>query len=398
MRDTLIIHLPASSSQGEPGLCQWMRIPGNPAASRDSGQAELPSLLGTLVAERIIVFVPSEAVSLKQVDIPVRQTSKLLMAVPYALEDQLAADVSQLHFALGPRQAGGVTPVAVVSHSQMQDWLQAFEQAHIQPDLMIPDVLGLPFSADQPTLYIDDQGRALVRNGVMSGFASPRALLPQMLPQGADQGLFLLQSADAQLPEGYSISRSQSAASLFDALTEYADSSQRINLLQGRYAPKHAAQQWLQAARWPAALAASWIVLASVLLALENRQKHAQYDQFQDRAVQEFNAAFPDTTRIVDMRAQAAQQLAQLKGGGSSGGFMKLLSDSSPVLDRVKALKVEGLQFRDGSLYISLSGSDLQALELLRAEFDKVNSLKLDVQSAQAGTDGVQIRLKVDQA
>ena len=75
-----------------------------------------------------------------------------------------------------------------------------------------------------------------------------------------------------------------------------------------------------------------------------------------------------------------------------------MLSRSSAALASVSELKVDGVQFRDSALYISLSGSDLQALEKLRAEFAKISSLALDVQSAQAGTDGVQIRLKVDQA
>ncbi|MGJ8669434.1 MAG: type II secretion system protein GspL [Oceanococcus sp.] len=397
MRDTLILHLSPSESDEAP-ICQWKRVQGDATATSTTGTCELREILEDFAGERLIVFVASENISLKQVDLPVRQVSKLQMAVPYALEDQLAADVSQLHFALGSRQAGGITPVAIASHEQMTQWLSLFQECGVQPDLMIPDVLALPWSNEQVTVYVEESGRCLVRNAQMAGFAAPMSLLPQLLPNTEENALFLLQNADTQLPEGYSVGRSQSAASLLDALSDFSDSAFRINLLQGLYAPKRATQQWLRAARWPTALAASWVVLSSILVALENHQKEGQYTQLQDQAMVEFSAAFPATTRIVDMKVQAAQELERLKSGSSDDGFMKLLSDTSPALGQVAALKVESLQFRDGSLYISLSGSDLQALELLRAEFQKISTLKLDVQSAQAGTDGVQIRLKVDQA
>ncbi len=400
MRETLVIHLEpqADSQDGGPVQCTWRRLHSESAQAPMQGACALVDVLKDWQGERIVLLVPSEHLSLKQVDLPVRQASKLLQAVPYALEDQLAADVDHLHFALGPRQDGNINPVAVVDHVQMQRWLQPFEEARIQPDLMLPDVLALPWQADQTSVYVDALGRCLVRNGACSGFATHASLLSTLLPAADDQALFLLQSADVKLPEAYSIARSQSAANLLEALGSLSDSSQRINLLQGRYAPKRATDQWLRAARWPAALAASWIVLSSATLALSNQQKQARFDQLQTRALEEFSAAFPETTRIVDVRVQAGQQLSRLKSGGGEDGFMKLLSESTPALNKVPKLSVDALQFRDGSLYISLTGSELQALEVLRAEFAKIQALKLDVQSAQAGTDGVQIRLKVDQA
>lgn len=401
MRDTLLIHIaPDGPEPDETALqCHWQRFTDAPTTDAESGQDAISAVLEQVrVGERIVVLVPSERVALKQVDLPVRQSSKLLQAVPYALEDQLADDVDSLHFSLGTRQAGHITPVAVVAHTHMQQWLQPFQEALIQPDLMLPDVLALPWDAGQISVYLESEQRCLVRTAAHAGYACAPALLPSLLPAENEQALFLLQSAGTQLLEGYQVDRSQSTGSLLDTLKQFENSAQRINLLQGAYAPKRATEQWLRAARWPLALAASWVVLSSLGLFLHNQQQQTEYERLQGVALDEFSAAFPEITRIVDIRLQASQQLERLKSGGSSGGFMHLLSQSAPALKKVSALKVEGLQFRDGSLYISLSGSDLQALEVLRAEFTRIASLKLDVQSAQAGTDGVQIRLKVDQA
>ena len=44
--------------------------------------------------------------------------------MPYALEEQLADDIDDLHFAIGKRPSGlRRTPVAVITRSLMDQWL-----------------------------------------------------------------------------------------------------------------------------------------------------------------------------------------------------------------------------------------------------------------------------------
>lgn len=394
MRETLLIHLPAVPEQP----CVWRRWEtGATQPSRD-GSGPLDEVLDEVGGARVIVLAPAERMTLTQVELPVRQASRLLQAIPFALEEQLAEDVDALHFAPGPRQADGSTPVAVVSIEQMQSWLAPFHDAGVQPDVLMPDVLALPYDEALVTLHIDGQ-RCLVRSGKVAGYATPLSLLASVQPAGAEApALFLVHDEQTALPAEYSVGRSLPLARPLDAYTQFADPALRINLLQGPFAPRRATEKWLQAARWPAALAASWVLVSTLALAVNNHQKQREYEALQDRAQDEFSQAFPQITRIVDLRVQAEQQLERLISGGSEDVFLSLLSRSSAALASVSELKVDGVQFRDSALYISLSGSDLQALEKLRAEFAKISSLALDVQSAQAGTDGVQIRLKVDQA
>ncbi len=394
MRETLLIHLAGAPEQP----CAWRRWDAGANQPSRDGRGQLEDALSDVGHARVIVLVPAERLTLTKVDLPVRQASRLLQAIPFALEDQLAEDVDKLHFATGARQSDGSTPVAVVSVEQMHSWLEPFHDAGIQPDVMMPDVLALPFEETLVTLHMEDE-RCLVRTGAAAGYSAPRALLSRILPTGAEApALYLLQHEYAELPADYSVGRSAPIAQPLDAYSHFSEPTQRINLLQGAFAPRRATEKWVQAARWPAALAASCVLVSTLALALGNHQKQVEHDALQARAQEEFSQAFPQITRIVDLRVQAEQQLDRLISGGSEDVFLSLLSRSSPVLASVSELKVDGVQFRDGALYISLSGSDLQALEKLRAEFAKVNSLALDVQSAQAGTDGVQIRLKVDQA
>ena len=397
MRDTLILHLPE-----DPGAaCRWQvqRVGAETPLLAESGSLE--AAVSAVGPHRLVLLVPSEQVLLTHVSLAVRAAAKLQQAVPYALEEQLAEDVQLLHFALGSRQADGVTPVAVVSHEQMRQWLTPFTDAGITPELVIPDVLALPRPEGRPSVFMDRQGRCLLHTGPAQGLATQVELLEHLVPQLAlePETAWNLYREDgaAEVPASLPALGQEVVDEPLQALTSVYDSD-RINLLQGPYAPRHASAQWLRMARLPAALAAGWVILASATLALANVQLSQEREALREQAQTHFNAAFPDITRVVDMRVQAEQALERLRGGGASSGFLYLLSQSSSALDAVDALQLDGLQYRDGALYLSLSGDDLQALEKLRAEFGKNPRLALDVQSAQAGSEGVQIRLKVDPA
>ena len=55
--------------------------------------------------------------------------AKLAAALPFALEEFLADDVDELHFAPGTRRSNGRVPVCVVNRQLMSDWLSRIDPA-----------------------------------------------------------------------------------------------------------------------------------------------------------------------------------------------------------------------------------------------------------------------------
>ncbi len=395
MRDTLILRLTADPD----APAEWLlrAAPGEAATRPDEvGHGPLAEVLSQLAGRRIILLVPSEDVLLTQVSLAVRQSSQLLQAVPYALEEQLAQDIEKLHFALGPRRADGSVPVAVVERAKMDGWLAPFREAGLMPELVLPDLLALGGSDDEKILLVEGN-RCLLRSDAFGGFACELDTLPGLLPLlDLSNGISLIRAnCDAALPDGISLNRSETVASGIAAMNHAGDSA-RLNLLQAGYAPRRAVDRWLRAFRLPAAMAATWLALTSFALTLSNHGLSGERDRLLAQAEASFRTAFPAITRIVDMRVQAEQQLRALQGGGQQSGFLRLMSASASALQPLTSLSLEGAQYRDGSLYLSLSGSDLQALDVLKVNFSKSSDLALEVQSAQATSEGVQIRLKVD--
>ncbi|HVH36514.1 MAG TPA: type II secretion system protein GspL, partial [Tahibacter sp.] len=84
------------------GRHAWL-VPGAAAASTDG----LPTAEVAARAARIVVLVPGAEVLLLETPAVSKNRSQLAKAVPYALEDQLAQPVEELHFALAAKADGG---------------------------------------------------------------------------------------------------------------------------------------------------------------------------------------------------------------------------------------------------------------------------------------------------
>ncbi len=91
----------------------------------------------------VIVLVPAACVLTTTVDIPVKRGQRLLAALPYALEEQLADDVENLHFAAGASLEDGRIPVAVVADEFMRSWLSRLGESEIAASRIIAENQGL---------------------------------------------------------------------------------------------------------------------------------------------------------------------------------------------------------------------------------------------------------------
>ena len=145
-------------------------------------------------------------------------------------------------------------------------------------------------------------------------------------------------------------------------------------------------------------MAVAWAVLAFGLQSLQAVRLGAELKKQDADNIARYQQLFPEETRIVDLAAQAQQQLAQLRGGGGRAPMFQLLGALSAALAANNGLTLQSIQFREGAMFLGLTGTDLSALEGLRTWFASHREAALEVQSANAGVSGVQIRLKLTPA
>ena len=83
-----------------------------------------------------------------------------------------------------------------------------------------------------------------------------------------------------------------------------------------------------------------------------------------------------------------------LSAGSGADGPLPLFEPLALALAASPGLKLTGLQYREGSLFLSFTATDLQVLEGLRNWFSSRPGAALEVQSANAESGAVQIRAR----
>lgn len=401
MRETLYIRMRAADAGAPTAYCIARA---DAVASFVVEEAPLETLPALAQNRRLVVLVPSADVRLTSVQLPARQVAKVLQAVPFALEDQLADDIETLHFALGARQPDGAWPVAVVARDRIERWLGFFTERGLRPDAMIPDVLALAVPYDSHFSVLVDGDEVVVRTGLDGGFVCQREDLELCLQIADPQRSHVLRAIiprdqafdPTTLP--WTVEPLHGFGHPLEALLQGLRENQAIDLLQGEYSLR---QDWLRLWRpWrvAASLAATAVLLGATLHGVQAYRLGHELDALSEANRERYQQVFPAETRIVDLEAQLDQQLARLGGSGAGPAFLPLMNLTADALAAVPGLTVQTMQFRESALYVGLSAQSLQSLEQLKAWFESSRPARLEVQSANAGSEGVQIRIKLTPA
>jgi len=330
MNDNLYIRL---SSKG----AQWMLMDPASAEVRLRGEGELIEL-----AERLqditfsgitIVLVAADAVLLTRASVPSKQLRQIMQAVPFVVEEQIASDVEDCHFAIGERLEGGDISVAVINHDLMSGWCETLKAGGFKPALMLVDVLQVPWSGGVSLLV--DGPRLLMRTGPSCGYsfaADQLALaLGLLAPKEGDQFVLYVDEtareqqalAVSQVNAEYGITvelRDQPEPS-FDWLCQTLDLT-GLNLLQGEFRVAPTTTTATSVWRSVAVLLVLAFGLHLAVVLGEGLYLERQAGQFEAASKKLYEEIFPADRNVRDLRRRWRVHL----GGASGGAQMDFLS------------------------------------------------------------------------
>lgn len=360
-----------------------------------------------LAAERpLVVIAPGASVTFAEPELPVKGGARLAQVVPYAMEELLAGEVEQFHFAVGRTDAEGRTLVAAVRRDELRGWMDALKSAGLDPQALVPEPLCVP---DNPgkTVAVIDAGRLLVR----APGALPVALDAEPLTEAF--ALAGLEGEDRHVQLFVSQQDWQHSREMIEALREVTGSldlqllpdgalplmaagsvrSDALSLLQGDFARRTGWQaEWL---RWrlAAALALAALALHIGVRGYDLIRLRAE-DQRLDAAIEQaVRIAMPDVERIVDARAQIEQRLA---GGGAADpqGLLARLAAVGGAMSGATGPRLESLGWRNGSLQLHMIAADTDTLARF-AQALTARGLTADVESTTPGEKGVSAQINV---
>jgi len=371
---------------------------------------------------RVSVLVPGADVVLAQVELPAMKAQRLARAVPFALEEQLAGDVDDLHVAIGQRDAQGRVANAVVSRQRLDAWLEQLKAVGLQADVMTPEMFGLRWDTeDAPeqscwSMLIDGQA-GLLRTGAQTGLAfETDSLLPVLqtcvddagdkLPASlqltvCDDGTFAdsdkyreLSALCVEQNIDLSLDKKNEARSVM--LAQSFDEQCAINLLQGDYSRKQQLEKLLRPWRPALILGGLWLLLQAGVFVMEYNRLSTQNNELKEQIETVYREAFPESRNIVNLKVQMQRGLEKLRGGGGQGeGLLTLLAQAGAVLKDTPEASLRTLRFKGNKLDVDVNMPDLQSLDTLKQRLSDEANLKVEIVSASSRDNKVESRLSL---
>jgi general secretion pathway protein L len=363
------------------------------------------------------VLVPGADVLLTEADVPAKAGAKIQQVVPFALEEQLAEDIEDLHFAVGKRaNEADRMPVAVVTRELLESWLGALRTAGLTPDVMYADTELIPANPGQSVALLDGDGVTIRPAGgptvnmpldaLTDALEIARTPATEMSAEGPARSLLLYTGA----AEWHQYSKQVEAVrENFDGIkvqlltggplalfAQQLPTTHAINLLQGVYQPTNSKgvtwKNWKLAAMLLAGLFALHVGgRALELMALKKAEKTL------DASIADtFRSAMPGESSTVDARRRMEQRLLAAQGGGADGGLLAALDALAQARSSSPGTTVQALSFREGSLDLKLAAPDANSLDRVSQSLRSVG-WQADLTSGNAAANGYEGRIQIKQ-
>ena len=399
-------------SRGADGgvVASWLGCDARGAATAPPLAGSLAEAAGIAANAEVIVLVPSDDVVNLLADLPARTTGRWQLAVPYAIEEQLADNIEDMHVAVGERPADGShVPVSVIARDRLQQYLAALEAAGISPAALYPESALMPANPGQiVALLLGDSVLVRLQDGTHCTVpADPLGAAFDIACGGepAHRSL-LLYAAPAEW---------QSRSNQVDALRErfvtvkvqllpqgplplfaqQLPQARPINLLQGDYASSVNSgavwQEWRVAA-----------VLALVLLGLFGGSQWLKWSRLR-AAERQVDASLTELGRSLLADAAPADPallrravMSRLSGAAAGDDVaLALMTALANARSAAPQARIESLRFQNGALEIKMRAENADSLERINTQL-RAGGLQAELLSgaaADSGYDG-QIRIR----
>ena len=372
------------------------------------------------VGRRTVVIVPATDALATEVEAPAKSASKLAQVIPFALEERVADEVEDLHFALGDRDAGtGRVPVVVVSRARIDAWLTELRAAGLNPEAIYSAASLLPAMPGQLIALLDGdaltlklaEGPPLVMPALSITDGMAMVLAAQVAPvaglEAAPLGLLLYtgheeweahqNEIDALRDRFTGVKVQLLPDGPLGVLAPAAAAAEAVNLLQGELAVSSPMQQSWRSWRVAAVLAVSLLCLhlGSRYFELTRLGKS---EAALDASIQDaFRAAMPGQQNAMNARRRVEARLNELHGSGGSGSLLPALSALANARSAAPGATIEGLTYRNGTLDLRISAPDAASLDAIGQQL-RASSWQADIQGGTSAGDAYRGRLQVRKA
>lgn len=395
MNNTLVFRLVENGAQ-------WVIMDSTGGQISQVRTGDLNTLASAAMQNRLILLAPGADVLVTSAMVPIKSTAKTLKAVPYALEESLIADVETQHFAISRKDQDNNVGVAVIDRSGLEQLLKTLEDAGIEPDEVIPESLGLPWSDGRSTLLLRGDETIGLRTGrwetaFLLGLQPADAIefLPADLPvenftiycekdvlasvadRAGDADIRLLEETDLPL------------------LASQVICGPSINFLQGRFAPRSQLSEKLKPWRLAASLVLALLltVFARDILRLQHVKSVRQ--SLDQQMANVLTTTCPGQTRIVNPLNQLLTCTGNSNLSAASKYFLETLLVVSAALPSDRGIRILSINFAEQGMELRLDVPDVATLDNIQRKVSKADDFTAEIQGTTQKEDRVEGRIQI---
>ena len=395
----------------------WIAVDNHGTRRGNPGSGSLTDAAAAVGERTLIVLVPASEALTFAVDIPAKG-SRLLAALPYALEDQVADDIEDLHFAPGKRHGSGAVPVAVVAKTSLEEWLDRLREAGLAPASIVPENHGLARTpntlsllvADDLIFFNDGADMSFVIAGISPSDAVTAAGVIDDDQSESSQHLFVY--CDAAVNDRYekdwallrhelsSVDVNLLPDGILPRLAVTVASGEGINLLQGRYAAKTDITVMLRPWRYAAIFLLALGVVSIIGKGADYYRLSAERTALQQQFTEEYRTLRPSGSGQVVDPVGAVNELRRSLGASTTAEpvFLPLLTQLAEALQQNDAAVVESASYRAGAIDVRLNAPDVPTLDRIVQAVNASGRFSATLKSADSVGDRVKSQIQVREA
>jgi len=346
---------------------------------------------------RVLILIPSSEVVITSVNIPSKNKKQLLQAIPFSLEDSLADDIEDLHFAVKQDETSNHSQVAIIKRSTLEQYLDTFQENGITAHFILPEILGQFYRKDTWSIISNNEQKNVnVRLDELEGFVCDESMLEMFLAKKLENNkpkkIFTntdklslpeyLQTLDIEALDENTIDYQSVLSALpLNLITHFSRKSNKSTINWNVWRPTFIITSLL-ASVW-----AGVFVWQNTLLQQQSKLINQKIEQV-------YKSSFPDG-RIVDASVQMKSALDKLKAnaGRTVNSPLPLIADISPLLKEYKDVSLSEINYKENELTLIMQSPTLTRLEAFKRDAAEKVKLKVDIKSSTTTSNKVEATL-----
>lgn len=324
---------------------------------------------------KTVVVLSAGLASIFRIQLPWLPEKKARAAIPFALEDKLSENLSDLHFAFDRNYyQNGHYLVVVCNKSMLIQMIETLDNHGLNFDVLTLDWFAL---ANNEVCVLDTN--VLVHNDLLfCGSLAPELALTYLNGISEEQTIYTFLDSNVPL-----IIKNEQAQTIESSLwiAKRLNNTKLLNLCQGQL--QHGNSQ-TKAKRWYwAALAMSliWLVTMIVTNSIKIHSLNAQIQTVDAEIANGYRVFFPDAKQIISPKFRINQLLKSSKTD-SDNAFWILLNELTQAAKNNGSV-IEQLRFQNQIMQVTVISKDFDSLEALQTFLKQAD---IHVKQSQAST------------